>query len=197
MEVLEELVRRNEVRITEVVGAENERRTAQSSWMEQQAVTLANYDRWWAEFKERADAIFRSTSEYEGRMRDYAETHRGMKQALDEHKHYLELMERRASEVAEIQRLAEERFRQEWNTFLADEQKRWTTHLLLRDEQWREHDRNYERIHDRLATLEDDQTAVDAQVRAIRELDSTRLQAMANVLREWLAEYDQSFVKVR
>jgi chromosome segregation ATPase len=197
LEMLEELVRRNEVRITEVVAAEGERRTAQGSWMEQQSVTLANYDRWWAEFKDRAEAIFRSTAEYEERMRAYAETHRGMKQALDEHKHYLELMERRASEIAEIQRLAEERFRQEWNTFLSDEQKRWTTHLLLRDEQWREHDRSNEKIVDRLATLEDEQSTVDDQVRSIRELDAGRLQTLANVLREWLAEYDQTFVKVR
>jgi hypothetical protein len=196
-EVIEELVRRNDHRITEVVSAENERRSAQSSWMEQQAVTLANYDRWWAEFKERSDAIFRNTSDYEQRMKDYAETHRVMQQALDEQKHYLEVMERRASEIAEIQRLAEDRFRQEWNTFLADEQKRWTTHLLLRDEQWREHDRNYERMMDRLATLEDDQGAVDGQLRTLRELDAARLQAMASVLREWLAEYDQTFVKVR
>jgi uncharacterized coiled-coil DUF342 family protein len=197
LEVLEEIVRRNEVRITEVVAAEGERRAAQSSWMEQQSITLANYDRWMGEFKERADAVFRNSSDYEERMRDYAETHRGMKQALDEHKHYLEIMERRAGELGEIQRLSEERFRQEWNTFLADEQKRWTTHLLLRDEQWREHDRNYEKIVDRLSALEDEGGTLDDQLRAVREVDSARLQAMANLLREWLAEYDQTFVKVR
>ncbi len=197
LEVLEELVRRNEVRVTEVVAAEGERRAAQSSWMEQQSITLANYDRWMGEFKERAEAVFRNTVDYEERMQAYAETHRGMKQALDEHKHYLELMERRAGELAEIQRLSEDRFRQEWNTFLADEQKRWTTHLLLRDEQWREHDRNYEKVVDRLTALEDEQGVFDDQVRAMREIDSTRLTALANLLREWLAEYDQTFVKVR
>ena len=35
-------------------------------------------------------------------------------------------VERRINEVAEVQRLAEEQFRQEWTTFKADDQKRWT-----------------------------------------------------------------------
>jgi hypothetical protein len=130
-------------------------------------------------------------------MRAYAETHRNMRLALDEYKHYIEIIERRSSELSEIQRLAEDRFRQEWTSFLADEQKRWTTHLLLRDEQWREHDRNYDKSLDRLAGLEDELTTIEDQLRAIRDLDSSRLQSMATVVREWLAEYDQTFVKVR
>jgi chromosome segregation ATPase len=197
LEVIEEIVRRNDYRINEVVASESERRAAQSAWMEQQAVTLASHDRWWVEFKDKAEAVYRSTEQYDERMSAYAETHRNMRQALDEYKHYLELIERRSAELGEIQRLAEDRFRQEWNTFLADEQKRWTTHLLLRDEQWREHDRNYEKSLDRIATVEDEQVTIEEQVRAIRDLDSARLQSMANVLREWLAEYDQTFVKVR
>jgi hypothetical protein len=67
----------------------------------------------------------------------------------------------------------------------------------LRDEQWREHDRASDKSLDRIATVEDELVTLEDQVRALRDLDSSRLQAMANVLREWLAEYDQTFVKVR
>jgi chromosome segregation ATPase len=197
LEVIEEIVRRNDYRINEVVASESERRSAQSAWMEQQAVTLASHDRWWIEFKEKAEGLYRASEQYDERMRAYAETHRSMRQALDEYKHYIEIIERRSSELSEIQRLAEDRFRQEWNTFLADEQKRWTTHLLLRDEQWREHDRGFEKFVDRVANVEDELVGIEDQLRAIRDLDSARLQAAANVLREWLAEYDQTFVKVR
>lgn len=197
LEVLEDLVRRNDLRTNEVMAAESERRSAQSAWMEQQAVTQAGHERWWTEFRDRADVLFRASDEYSQRMDSYAETYRAMKQAVGEHRHYLELLERRASELAEIQRLGEDRFRQEWNAFLADEQKRWTTHLLLRDEQWREHDRNYEKMVERLAGIEDIVPDHEEQFRALRSLDAERLQGMANMLREWLAEYDQTFVRVR
>ncbi len=47
-------------------------------------------------------------------------------------------LERRINEITEIQRLADERSRQEWVTFKAEDQKRWTSYTLSQEESIRE-----------------------------------------------------------
>ena len=51
-------------------------------------------------------------------------------------------------------RLTEDRFRQEWVAFKADDQKRWTNYSLVQEEQSRELNRQFERPGSRaIATL--------------------------------------------
>ena len=54
------------------------------------------------------------------------ETQRAVKRSQDSFDDINRRLERRINEITEIQRLAEDRFRQEWVTFRADDQKRWT-----------------------------------------------------------------------
>jgi hypothetical protein len=109
----------------------------------------------------------------------------------------VELLERRSAEAAEMQRLAEERFRQDWAAFLADDQKRWTTHMLLRDEQWREHDRLNAKQLERLDTLEDQMAEALDLLRHWQAMDAQRLQSLLGLLRDMAAEYDQDFTQTR
>jgi hypothetical protein len=44
------------------------------------------------------------------------------------------------------QRLSEERFRQEWNSWNADDQKRWKQFTLTNDEAWRLHDKEFDQF---------------------------------------------------
>ncbi|HLB50039.1 MAG TPA: hypothetical protein VJL59_23710 [Anaerolineales bacterium] len=197
LEILEDLVRRNDVRVGELLTLENDRRLSQMAWMETQAVAAAERERAWNELRQRAESILRDTEDFGHRMDTYAETHRQMKKSLEENYVNLERIDRRINEAAEIQRLSEERFRQEWNAFLADEQKRWTTHMLLRDEQWRDNDRHVAKIEERINTLEEQVPDMRETVRGMQAIDQARLQALYTLLREQMAEYDQSLTKVR
>lgn len=197
LETLEDLIRRNDARLGEMMTLENDRRLSQKAWMESQAVMAAERERAWNDLRLQAEAVVRDHADFSHRMETYSETHRQMRKSLDDYYNNLERLERRINEAAEVQRLSEERFRQEWNTFLADEQKRWTTHMLLRDEQWREHDRQAGKMTDRLVTLEDSFHDLAEQVRAMLSNDQVRLQTLFNLIRESLAEYDQSLTKVR
>lgn len=197
LEILEDLVRRNDVRIGEIVSLENDRRLSQMAWMETQQVAAAERERAWNELRQRAETILRDTEDYSHRMDTYAETHRQMKKAVEDYYLNLERIERRINEANEIQRLNEERFRQEWNAFLADEQKRWTTHMLLRDEQWRENDRLMAKLTERVDSLDEQLPEVREALRGMQAIDQARLQAFYTLLREWMAEYDQALTKVR
>ncbi len=197
LEILEDLVRRNDVRVGELLTLENDRRLSQMAWMETQAVAAAERERAWNGLRQRAESILRDTEDFGHRMDTYAETHRQMKRSLEENYVNLERIDRRINEAAEIQRLSEERFRQEWNAFLADEQKRWTTHMLLRDEQWRDNDRHVAKIEERINTLEEQVPDMRETIRGMQAIDQARLQAFYTLLREQMAEYDQSLTKVR
>jgi chromosome segregation ATPase len=197
LEILEDMVRRNDLRVGEVVTLENDRRMSQMAWMEQQQVAAAERERSWNDLRQRADAILRSTEDYGHRMETYAETHRQMKKTIEEYYVNLERIDRRINEAGEIQRLAEERFKQEWNAFLADEQKRWTTHMLLRDEQWRDNDRLLAKLTGRIENAEEQLPDLRETLRGMQAIDQARLQSIYTVIREMMAEYDQTMVKAR
>jgi chromosome segregation ATPase len=197
LDAVEDVARRTEARAGELMVAEAERRSLQTRWVETQALAQAERDRAWSEMRDKTEAALKTLEEYGHRVDQYAEANREIKRAADELRQTSELLERRLTEAPEMQRLAEERFRQEWAAFLADDQKRWTTHMLLRDEQWREHDRLTAKEQERLDNLEEQMSEALDTLRHMQAVDANRLQSLLNLLREMMAEYDQNFTKVR
>ncbi|MDW8326991.1 MAG: hypothetical protein RMK99_10525 [Anaerolineales bacterium] len=197
LEIVEDIARRAEARIAEVAAAEAERRSAQVQWAEAQAIRQSEFDRAWVEFKAKVEASLESMADYARKVNQYAETNRELIRASADLKQAAELLERRINEISEMQRLSEDRMRQDWAAFLADDQKRWTTHMLLRDEQWREHDRLNEKQLERIEALEEQMLEIGDTLQRLREIDAHRIQTLLNVLRELAAEYDQQFVKVK
>lgn len=197
IEIIEDIARRAEARIGDVAQAEAERRMVQAQWMEAQSIRLTEQERAWVELKARVEASLEELGEYARRVNQYAEANREVVRSAGDLRQASELLERRLNEVSEIQRLAEDRLRQDWAAFLADDQKRWTTHMLLRDEQWREHDRAAAKQAERLEALDEQMTEALDALSHMREMDAARLQSLLNILREMAAEYDQQFAKVR
>lgn len=197
IEVVEDVARRAEARIHDVTHAEADRRAAQVQWMEAQAIRYSEQERAWVELKAKVEASLEGMEEYARRVNQYAEANRELVRTSADLRQAADLLERRINEISEIQRLAEDRMRQDWAAFLADDQKRWTTHMLLRDEQWREHDRANAKQVERLEALEEQMTEALDSVRHMQELDAQRLQSILNLIRDMSAEYDQQFAKVR
>jgi hypothetical protein len=101
-------------------------------------------------------------------------------------------VERRINEITEIQRLAEERFRQEWVTFRADDQKRWTNYTLTMEEQHSESQRLYDRLAEKVTQLEDTLQDVQDLLHQANEHTEKRLQTQLALLHEWITSYERS-----
>jgi len=196
-EIVEDMVRRTDSRLSEVFTAENERKTAQSQWIESQAVIQTERDRASLQLKSTTEAALKELEDYARRVDQYADAFREMRRVTDEGRQLVEIIERRVAESAEVARLTEERFRQDWAAFLADDQKRWTTHMLLADEQWRDNDRNAVKQAEHQTLLEENLAELGLTVRQLQAVDATRMQTLLNVVRELAAEYDPSYAKVR
>jgi hypothetical protein len=187
LDALESSGRRLEGRLTELTSLELERRNAMAIWQEQQTATVAERERSWKDWEKRsADQIARM-EEFLKQVEIYQELQRSMRQAIAEYHEITERFEQKMKELAEIQRIQEDRLRQDWTTFLADDQKRWTAQNLTWEDEWRERDRKFTKAADKLVKLEEQFGDITDSLRAVQEGDRARLETLANTLREWLA----------
>jgi len=187
LDAVETSGRRNDGRLAELLALELERRNAMAIWQEQQTSALVERERQWKEWEKRsAESIARMT-DFLKQAESYQELHRSMRQSIDEYHSLSDRMEQKLKEMAEIQRIQEDRLRQDWTTFLADDQKRWTAQNLTWEDEWRERDRKFAKVADKLKGTEEQLEEISDALRSTQEGDRARLETLANTIREWLA----------
>jgi chromosome segregation ATPase len=180
-----------ETRIDELVVVESDRREAQEKFLERQALSQVERDREWKEWQNRFDQIEQQTKDVENNLQSLETTHRELKRTQQTIDDLSQKLERRISEITEIQRLSDERFRQEWVTFKADDQKRWTNYTLTQDEQRSEILRQIENLSEKLTFLEDSVQDVSDLLQQVRELSQKRLQSLRAAVHDWVTEYEK------
>ena len=196
LESLQDASLRSDQRMTELTGLETERTLAQSAWMEQQVVTHTERERWWDELNSKSARIETVIQESSRKMNLFEETHREMQRALKSLDDNILGIQRRLDEAFEVQRVNHERLKDEWNTFLVEQEKIRADDRLIRDEEWREHNRKYEQQVVRLEALEEAEKSTAQLLVHLRSIDQERLKAVFSVMREFMSEYDQDMKKV-
>ncbi len=188
--LLEELTLRNERRIQETQNSERDRRDQIQEFVDQQTLMMQQRDQQVdsliQRFGEHDEIMKRSTERFE----TWSEAYRSMKQIIDDFQRIGDRLERRINEVAEMQRLSEERFRQEWNDWRSDDQKRWKQFTLSNDEVWRSHDKDFDRFVQRLDSLSQNIQPVQDSVERLWKLERDRAQLYRERYQSLLHEYD-------
>ena len=190
VESLESLSRRLEVRANEFQMSEKERFETQELWMESQGLKIVEFEKSWKEWGQRYSAFEKRAETIDERMIAYEETHRILRQMQSDLEDVLERLERRITEVGEMQRLAEDRVKHSWGEFQSEDHRRWSTYTLTLDERWNEHTR----LHDKLRSDTDEMSSnltdgLDRLVE-IEGSDRRRLAELLSTLREWMTELD-------
>lgn len=176
-------------RINELLSSETERRQAQISFIEQQNMAQVERDRGWKEIQTRAESFGRQSANIDQQLITLEETQRSVRRSLDAFDDINARFERRINEITEIQRLAEDRFRQEWVTFKADDQKRWTNYSLTQDELVKDIRVDVEKLNQRIAALNDVSQSVQDLVQQTSEATEIQLQELMNWAHEFLTNY--------
>jgi hypothetical protein len=120
-------------------------------------------------------------------------THRAVKRSQEAFEEITTRFERRVNEITEMQRLTEERFRQEWVTFKADDQKRWTNYILTQEELQRESARQFEKTAERLVNLEDSTHELHDLIAELIQDTHARLQLIRSAVIETVEEFERAF----
>jgi chromosome segregation ATPase len=181
-----------ENRLNEFQSLENERRQMQSALMEKQALIQVERDRIWKEWQTRFEAIQQNNDIFEVQIQEVESAKRSLKRTQESFDEIMLKIDRRVNEVTEMQRLGEERFRNEWVTFRADDQKRWTNYALTQEEVQREINDQLRITEERLVQLEDASQEISDTLKQSFEDYYQRMVTLHAAIREWLDLFDKS-----
>ncbi len=185
---LEDQLRKLATRAEMVEVSEKELRQSQNLWTEQQAAKLAEFERAWIAWEKRFAEFEIQSDDLKERIESYEETHRSLRLLRDELHDVVERLNRRIEEVSEIQRLSEDRFKQDWSTFQADVQKRWSSFRLSSEEQWKEHERKHGSMSEQLSELQGRLKSAELGFEELDRLSKGRISDLVTLVQEWGAE---------
>ncbi len=184
-------LRHIENRLAELLASEMERKQAQAAFLEQQALVQVERDRSWKEWREKFEYFQKQTENMDAQLRELNETLRAAKKAQETYMDLNTKLERRINEVTEMQRLTEDRLRQEWLTFKADDQKRWTGYNLSAEETFRDMRKELKRTEERVTALSEMAQTLHDQMHQTTDITEKQLQEVMNVVHEWMTSYQR------
>lgn len=171
LELLEELSRRNERNVTEMTSTLTDFKQQRQKWMEEQSLIEHQRERTMQDMVRRMDSFADEMVAFGNQVETWADTHRSMKQQVADFERIADRVDRRLNELSEVQRLSEERFRQEWDDFMSDDQKRWRQFTLTNEETWRKNEKAQETL---MATVTQVQEHIERQADHIQFLSKTQ-----------------------
>ena len=184
-------VKHLENRFKEIMVAEADRKAAQNEFIEKQSVAQLDRDRSYKEWKNSYADFQKQVEKLESQSQALEETLRSAKRAQETYNELNTKLERRINEVTEMQRLAEDRLRQEWVTFKADDQKRWTGYTLSQDEGGKDTRKIIQKLDERITSLDESFQTTQDQLHQTADTTEQQLQELMNVAHEWLSAYER------
>jgi len=191
IELNNDAFRNIENRINELLQSEAERKAAQTAFIEQQQLAQIERDRALKEGREQFEAFKKQAEALDAQVVAMDEMLRAAKRAQEAYTEMSAKLERRVNEISEMQRLAEDRLRQEWVSFKADDQKRWTGYSLSQEESMRELRKSLEQIEERITALDDLIQMLQDQLHQTADVTEQQLHEFMNVAHEWLTSYER------
>ncbi len=185
-DLVSEGLRKVEQRMSELLAAENERKQSVTDFMEKQSLANLEYEKTWQQWKTAFDDIVAKAAGLDTQIEILENLQRSVKRSQDTLDEVTQRFDRRTNELVEMQRLMEEKLRQEWANFKADNQKRWTNYSLGQEEIQAEYRRNIEALQSRMQAIEDASASALDDVNLRDELYISQLQDLFTMVRGWL-----------
>ena len=178
-------------RVQELEASRRELKKEQEDFLEEGALRQTEMEATWKSWMTRFNSIEKQSKDLDDQMTKLDTTHRDVKRMQEKLADLSALLDRRVKEITEIQRLADEKFRAEWNTFIADDQKRWTNYTISQKEQSKLGERQVQEGEARISVLEDSLQEIEDQLTQISTYSESQLQSLLDLMREWAGELEQ------
>jgi hypothetical protein len=154
LQALEDTGQRQERDTGELKELVAQLRKAQLEFVEGQLLETEQLKRNMAEWVETLEVHVKRMGEFSGRMQDFAEDFREARQVIEGIERFQEQIKREQSQIAELQRLGEERQKRQLEQWQEEDEKRWRKELLRWDHQWGEQATRNQQIATRFAEAE-------------------------------------------
>ena len=190
--LLEDMSVRNERRIQDFNNVDRERRDQIQQFIDQQQLIVQQRDQQLSDLTKRFGVHDEELQKNIERFEVWAQAYREMKRIVDDFNRIGDRLERRIGEASEMQRLSEERFREEWNDWRDEDQKRWKQLTLSNDEVWRNHDREFGNFIKRIDAVEVAIPSLRSNIERLWRLERARAELYRDRYQAMLHEYDVS-----
>jgi chromosome segregation ATPase len=194
---IEDRVRRAEAQINEIALSEANKREMSTLWEEKQELRLVEFEKNWKGWQVAFDDFQKKAIEVDEKILKYDENYRTLSKTKSELDKLVEKLERRITEISEMQRIGEERIKQEWTSFQADQQKQWNTIKLTNDELWRDHNRIHERITEEVQVMNEKISESLEALEDLFEKSESRVLDLLNLVRVWADEVEKRVSEIR
>ena len=185
------MVRNVENRFNELLLSEAERKKAQAAFIEQQSLAKIDTEKVYKDWMEKVETFKQQTATLDSQTQALDETLRAAKRAQETYIDLNQKLERRINEITEMQRLGEERLRQEWVTFKAEDQKRWTGYTLSSEETIRDIRKTVDKYEERITAMDDSSQTFQDLLHQTTDATEQQLQELMNVFHQWLTSYER------
>jgi chromosome segregation ATPase len=180
-------LRKNESRLNELAAMENQRKLDQAKFMDQQTLLQSDRDRTWKEWIQQFNEITRKTNV---NLQDVSNQSQELKRSKDAFDEITQRFDRRMNELTEMYRILEERLRQDWSVFKADEQKRWSNYSLIFGEKEGDFLNQFEKTKNRLTDLEDHTSEIQEVFLMVSTELQKGMQGLMQMVNNWIQTFD-------
>ncbi len=193
VELASENLRKNEMRINELLNSEGERKQSQVAFIEKYNLAQVEKDRIWKDWQARFEVISNQAINLDEQLQKLDATQRAIRHSQSAFEDITQKFERRINEITEMQRLIEDKMRQDWISFKADDQKRWSNYMISQDEQFQETSRTFDKFENRLLQLEEISQELNDLTRQILDTNGRSIQSIFNLIKEMNEDYSENF----
>jgi chromosome segregation ATPase len=154
LQMIEDVMQRQERDTGELKELVSQLRKAQREFVEGQLLETEQIKRHMAEWVETLEVHVKRMEEFSGRMQGFTEAFREDRQVIEGIERFQEQIKREQGQVAELQRLGEERQKRQLEQWQEENEKRWRKELLRWDHQWGEQTKQNQQVSARFVEAE-------------------------------------------
>jgi chromosome segregation ATPase len=188
VQMLEDGMQRQERDVGELKSLVSQIRTSQREFTEKQLLEAERVKREVADWVERLEVNAKKMDQFTAQMQEFSEVFREDRQVIENIERFQEMIKREQNQVAELQRLAEERQKRQLETWQEENEKRWRKELLRWDHQWGEQTKRNQQVDEKFRNDHARLAQHRAELDAAWKLAESQIAYRNQELRRWTAE---------
>jgi chromosome segregation ATPase len=191
LQMVEDVIQRQERDTTELKELVSQLRVSQREFTEKQLLEFEHLKRQIAEWVETLETYVQKMDAFTARMQEFGEAFREDRHVVESIERFQEGIRREQTQVAELQRLAEERQKRQLEQWGEESEKRWRKELLRWDHQWGEQAKRNSQIASQFNEVEARLAQHHADIDAAWKFLQSQITYQTQESRRWLGEMNR------
>jgi uncharacterized protein YoxC len=188
LQMMEDVSQRQERDSGELKALVSQIRTTQREFIEGQLLEAEQMKRQMVEWVDTLEPRMKRIDDISGRMQEFAESFQEDRRVVASVERFQERIHREQTQVAELQRLGEDRQKRQLAQWQEENEKRWRKELLRWDHQWGEQAKRNRQIADTFGEMEARLANHRAQIDGAWKFLESQITYQTQESRRWLGE---------